>query len=322
MVLHLYLIKTKGLFKRCSALHTGLLLLLFAGGVRAQTPLVYPPLSVGTRIAPAWFGPNAFAVPELLDAAASGNLRAELAGSGAFGYAGDRTATLHGCIRLPLFTDRAALVVEMPVMEWWRNTDRRMQECRLTDERGRSGHGAGDVYVSTEIVVLRERPKVPGIALRAALRTASGGNYDLARYYDSPGYWFDLGLGKTFRLPADFRLRIAATAGFLCWQTDNGRQNDAVMYGARLQAGWRRIVLTADYAGYAGWEKEGDRPMVLRIRLGGRAGDLGKTGEWEPFATYQWGIVDSPWHELRLGIAWHFDVLGAAKTRMQTVQKR
>ena len=279
------------------------LCLLWCYMAYAQTPIVYPPLSEKTWIAPAFFGPNAFAVPEMTDGSVSRELRVDIYGTGDFGYAGDKTATIGGKLTFPLFTDRANLVIWMPIWEWWHNSDQRMTESRLTDESARSGGGAGDVYISTDILVLREKQKVPGITIRAALRTASGGNYDKARYYDSPGYFFDIGIGKTFALAEDWSIRTAISGGFLCWQTDNGRQNDAVMYAARVKLSWKYMFLTADYAGYWGWERKGDQPMVLRAKLGG---DI---KGFEPYLSYQWGIIDFPWHTVQIGLAWKWDVL-------------
>lgn len=297
----------------CGVKRTLLFILLSAVGgmVQAQTPIVYPPLGEKTWIAPMYFGPNAFPVPEMTDGSTEHDLQLLLSADGSFGKAGDRTATLQGFLSVPLFTDRANLNVWMPVMEWWQNTDRRMAECRLTDESARQGHGAGDVYISTDILVLREKQRIPGITVRAAMKTASGGNYDKARYYDSPAYFFDAGIGKTFALPRDWTLRVAGSAGFLCWQTDNGRQNDAVMYGARLRVGWKTIWLTTDFAGYAGWEKQGDRPMVLRCRLSG------KTKGWMPFAQYEYGIQDYPWHSVRVGLSYSVDILRIRESRKE-----
>ena len=125
-------------------------------------------------------------------------------------------------------------------------TIERQHTCRLQDSIPMAGHEAGDVYVSTDIQLLKARKFTPDITLRAAIKTASGGSFEKARYYDNPGYFFDMsvgkslyfGKGKTFpyadATDAKMELRFAGSAGFLCWQTDNGRQNDAVMYGLQM----------------------------------------------------------------------------------------
>lgn len=274
--------------------------------VSAQTPLTEPNLGIPSLVAPAYFGPNAFAVPDMTDGRLPG-LRAEVAADGHFGFAGDKTADIFARVCLPLFTDRASLVIWMPVTEWYENSLARQTQCRLQDSVVMRGHEAGDVYISTDILILKERSKVPGIVLRACLRTASGGSYSKARFYDSPGYFFDLSVGKGFEWDNGWNVRVAGSAGFLCWQTDNGRQNDAVMYGLQAQTGWKYLSLKTMWSGYAGWEKQGDRPMVIRATLTGHIPVKGCIGMIEPFAAYQYGIKDQPWHSVRLGVAWEAD---------------
>ena len=50
---------------------------------------------------------------------------------------------------------------------------------------------SGDVYLSIDMQLFEERRIVPSWTLRAALKTASGGGYEIDRYYDCPGYFFD-----------------------------------------------------------------------------------------------------------------------------------
>ena len=177
-----------------------------------------------------------------------------------------------------------------------------------------TGHEAGDVYVSTDIQLLKARKFAPDITLRAAIKTASGGSFDKARYYDNPGYFFDLGVGKSLYFgkgktfpyadatDAKVELRFAGSAGFLCWQTDNGRQNDAVMYGLQMLLKSEYVSLRAVWSGYVGWEKDGDRPMTIKARLAGHIKGF------EPFAEYQYGIKDYPFHQVRVGLAYNIHV--------------
>lgn len=59
---------------------------------------------------------------------------------------------------------------------------------------------SGDVYLSIDMQLFEERRIVPSWTLRAALKTASGGGYEIDRYYDCPGYFFDTYFGKTFQI--------------------------------------------------------------------------------------------------------------------------
>ena len=294
-------------------------ILVFLTGVlavRGEVPIKEPKLGGNpTGIAPLYFGPNALPVPDMSDGRASGTLRLEVAGDGYWGKEGDKTADVFARLQIPLFTDRVNLSVWMPVMEWYQMSLERQKTCRLQDTVAIAGHGAGDVYISTDIQVLRARKYNPDIALRVGVKTASGGQFGLARHFDDPGYWFDASIGKSFFLGQSskqedkpWELRLAVSGGFLCWQTNSARQNDAVMYGVQLLV---KRCLTADaalslrttYGGYIGWEDHGDRPMTLKTEL------TGHIRGFEPFVRYQWGIRDYPFHQLRIGLAYHFDIL-------------
>ena len=207
---------------------TILLLLCLPLALCAEVPLEYPNLRESTGIAPAYFGPNALPVPDMLDGRTQDKLRIELAADGYFGYQKDQTADLFARIYVPLWTPRVNLTVWMPIMEWYRMTPEHQRTCRLQDTTQIAGHEAGDVYISTDIQVLKARKYTPDIAFRAAFKTASGGSFDKARYFDNCAYWFDLAVGKSIYYK-EFEFRLAGSLGFFCWQTDNGRQNDALV---------------------------------------------------------------------------------------------
>ncbi len=256
----------------------------------------------------------------MLDGRTQPALRMELATDGFFGYEKDKTADLYARVNIPLWTDRVNLSVWMPIMEWYSMTLERQRTCRLQDKEPIQGHEAGDVYVSTDIQLLKARKYTPDIAFRAALKTASGGSFDKARYFDSPGYWFDVAVGKSMYIGkgvsamdnenAFLELRLAGSLGFLCWQTDNGRQNDALMYGLQLFAKAKYISLRATWGGYMGWEKIGDRPMTIKMQLNGHIKGF------EPFVAYQYGLKDYPFHQLRVGLAYNLDILKYKKSKV------
>lgn len=266
-------------------------------------------------------GPNAFPVPEMSDGRVSEVLSAELAGDGYFGYANDRTAGIFARLRIPLFTPRVNLSVWMPVCEWYGMTRQRQQECMLPTGTPINGYGFGDVYVSTDIQVLCSRRWWPDITVRAAMKTASGGQWELARHYDDPGYFFDIAVGKSLYLStkgepsterkaeSDWELRIAATTGFLCWQTRTARQDDAYQYGAQLFVRQQYVSARITWAGYSGWRKNGDRPMIVKAEL------RGYLHGFEPFASYQYGLRDYPFHAIRVGLAYTFDPFVKKKTK-------
>ena len=274
----------------------------------AQTPIVKPDLGVPTLVAPAYFGPNAFPVPDMTDGSTSSDLKVELYGDGFLcsmtsSPTDDLTLDLFAKATIPLFTDRVNLVVWMPVVEWFRsgpdvNRLRRVQDA----DRWISGVDSGDAYVSTDILVLDERKRGCGMVLRAALKSASGNSFGTARVYDAPGYFFDLSVGRNIKESADGKtiFRVALTAGFLCWQSGNGRQNDAVMYGALASVKSGPFKAEVNYGGYVGWEGKGDRPMTLKTKASWSFGRCSLN------AMYQVGFVDWPFHQIRLGATYSF----------------
>lgn len=248
----------------------------------------------------------------MLDGTTRNQLRIELAGDAYLGRQRDWTADIFTRISIPLWTPRVNLTLWMPVIEWYGTTPERMRQCRLTNQdttQTMHGHEWGDVYVTTDFQILLERKWVPAIALRAGIKTASGGGFGKARYYDDPGYFFDASIGKSFLLgKPKVELRLAGSLGFLCWQTDNGRQNDAVMYGLQMMLKYKYLSCRTTWGGYVGWEEHGDRPMSIKVCLSGHIKGF------EPYIQYQYGIKDYPFHQLRIGLVYSIDILRNRKS--------
>ena len=163
---------------------------------------------------------------------------------------------------------------------------------------------------------LTETVRRPAVLVRSVLKTASANCFGYARDYDSPGYFFDITAGKGWG-----RFRASATTGFLCWQTGTGRQNDAIQYGLGAFYDGGVLNVAAQWGGYFGWERYGDAPMTLRLRLGFDLGQRNSsstrsgssvprsllfTARPEPFLQLQQGLQDYPFTQLRLGCAWRF----------------
>lgn len=249
-----------------------------------------------TGVASAFFGPNALPIPDMLDGRTQRDLSVELAGEGYFGYDGSRTADIFARVHVPLFTLWANLSIWMPVYGWY-------------DQYDGKGSGAGDVYLSTDVQVLHNSwfqsdnaRYIPQMTIRVGVKTASGEQFARKRHFDSPGYFFDASLGESF-MTGPVELRLAGSIGFLCWQTTEARQNDAVMYGLQAQVKHEYVSLQATWGGYIGWERYGDAPMSIKVRAAGHIHDF------EPYVQYQYGIKDYPFHQIRVGLAYHIDVL-------------
>ena len=287
--------------------------MLLSGVAVAQTDIVDPNLGTPSKIGPAYFGPNAFPVPDMLDGRTSSELKLELYGDCFLGtttgnVADDITGDLFAKLTIPLFTPKANLTVWMPIFEYFYTSAELNAMRRLPapyDKMALQGMESGDVYISADVRILNQERHHLDMAFRAALKTASANEYAKGRAYDSPGYFFDLALGHSFHLiGGNHYLRLAASGGFLCWQTDNGRQNDAVMYGVMVKYRLKRWEVDATFGGYVGWENDGDRPMTLKANLSYHIDNLLlRLG-------YQVGFHDWPYHQIRVGASYAFDILG------------
>ena len=287
-----------------------LAVLLFLSGIPAfaQTPIIKPDLSVPSKVAPAYFGPNAFPVPDMLDGRTSSMLVAELYADSFFctmtdNLTDDVTVDLAAKLTIPLFSDRVNLVLWMPMVEYFRTTPYVNSLRRLEDVSILSGTDSGDAYVSTDIRILEQDRHGYDLAIRAALKSASGNSFSKGRVYDCPGYFFDASVGRDILKCSDMNLRVALSSGFLCWQTDNGRQNDAVMYGAMLAFTKGRFNADAALGGYVGWEGDGDRPMTIKTNLSWAFNRLSLV------LHHQSGFKDWPYHQFRIGVTYSFDIL-------------
>lgn len=276
--------------------------MLTALSVAAQTPIDKADLSVPSRVAPAFFGPNAFPVPDMSDGRTSSDLKFELYADNFFGTMAsesvmdDFAADVFARVTIPLFTPRVNLTLWMPVYEYF-STGPEVNDYRRVKGEGRiTGWLPGDVYVSTDIMLFTQKKHHIDAVVRAVLKSASGHRWYEARNYDSPGYFFDVTAGRSFNLGPKTSFRTALSTGFLCWQTDNGRQNDAVMYGLHASLASGVFHLETEYGGYVGWEQHGDAPMTLKTTVSWDIGDFSVR------LMHQAGFIDWPFHQIRAGV--------------------
>lgn len=256
------------------------------------------------KYSPAWFGPNALPVPEFNDARIPSNTTIQLMGDYYFGK-GDVTKNAYFKIELPLLPNFVSFKIWTSMFERYKVTE------ELSNERQMSGNMAGkangDFYVQTRISLLNEKKSFPAIILNSTLKTASGTNFKARRYFDTPGYYFDLEIGKSIAInnTAINEIRFVGNIGFLCWETTNSTQNDAPMYGAKIITGNKKWQWENTLSGYYGWmhtnhnysSDYGDAPLVLATKLSLKLHKI------DYFTQYQYGIKDYPYHQLRVGVS-------------------
>jgi hypothetical protein len=267
-------------------------------------------LNAQVKYAPAWFGPNANPVPEMTDARIPTKTTVSLMGDYYFGYS-DKTTNGYVKMELPLLPERVSLKL------WFTTLENYTVTPELSAKRGMNGNLTGkpngDLYVQTRISLLKERKNAPAIILNSTLKTASGTMFDERRYFDAPGYYFDVEFGKSFYTKSKFisEIRTVGNLGFLCWETTGSRQNDAPMYGAKLIVGNDKWKLDNTLSGYWGWmhtsarygSDYGDAPLVYAAKITFLAGYM------DYFAQYQYGIKDFPYQQVRVGISFPVEKL-------------
>jgi hypothetical protein len=265
-----------------------------------------------TPYSTAWFGPNANPVPEFTDARIPAKTTISLMADYYFGY-GDQTKNGYIKVEFPLLPERVSFKIWSTVLENYQVTPE-LNASRSMLNVNTSGQANGDIYFQTRIRLLKETKNTPSLILNSTLKTASGTNSEQRRYFDTPGYYFDLEAGKSFYTNSKFinEIRLVANAGFMCWEIDRvSTQDDAPMYGAKLIVGNPTWKLENTLSGYWGWmhtnrnfgSNYGDAPMVYATKFSIMTKNI------DYFAQYQYGITDFPYHQIRVGVSFTLEKL-------------
>ena len=246
---------------------------------------------------PAFFGPNANTVAEFSGAIIPEFTTVEVLGSYFFGF-GDQTINPELKIEIPLLPQRISLKLWVALWEKYTVSQELYDERQMFGKLSGSTNG-GDIYVQTRISVLAEKKYLPAVIFNATLKTATGEAFKERRYFNTPGYYFDGEIAKSFRFKNKIisDIRIATDLGFLCWETTNSSQNDAFMYGGKFVLSNKIIAFENTLAGYKGRIKNGDNPLVYSTKL------TGKYKIFSFFVQYKYGIRNWNYHHLQAGFS-------------------
>ena len=269
-------------------------------------------LNAQTPYSTAWFGPNANPVPEFTDATIPVKTTISLMGDYYFGQ-GDHTENGYAKIEFPLIPERVSFKVWSTILEHYQVTDQVSAERDMLNGNT-TGKANGDIYFQTRIRILNEKKNAPSIILNTTLKTASGTNHLERRYFDTPGYYFDAEIGKSFFTKSSFirEIRAVANVGFMSFETERqSTQDDAPLYGGKIILGNDSWKLENTLSGYWGWMHTnanygfnyGDAPMVYAAKISKIAKNI------TYFAQYQYGITDFPYQQLRVGVSFTMEKL-------------
>jgi len=261
---------------------------------------------------PAYLGPNALPVPFSEKGRVQNRTFIRFYTDAHF-LPGDKTQDIGGRLYVPVISGIVALEAWGIIQEHYQMTDAEAINRRVRHQKA-GGFAVGDAYFATVVRLLKGR-KFPDIVFRIGLRTASGNKLEDARYTDSPGYFFDLSLGKDLTLGVKNHIRMYGMLGFYSWQTNltNNQQDDAVLYGVGADFHLHKSILSISLDGYSGYfgndtliiinpEKPlsfKDRPLVLRAKI------EQWFGEWKLGLRYQAGLHDFQYQSVRLEISYY-----------------
>lgn len=253
------------------------------------------------RYAPLYFGPNAFPVPEMNPHCLPKTHKVSAKVDQYFGY-GDLTTDLNLRLDFALLPEFLVFSLWLVPIEYYK-TSLEVRDFRRSREVDPRGTATGDLYVQTGIQLLKNKKHLPDIVFNATFKTASGGKQEGCRYYDTPGYYFDITFGKSWQWggkddPFDFHL--SALGGFLCWQSMQNYQDDAAMYGLKVGADYRKWLFQFDWSGYAGWAIHGNSPSIFRFKFGRQRKQHGF------FVGGLHGWRDYPFHQVNLTYEYSF----------------
>ena len=283
------------------------LTLLLSTSLLAQRPWMSDYSSVSDwaqyiTISSKYMGPFALPVPQVYPAEISSKERAQLGYVNYQCQAGDaptNASTMALYYSFP--SGRAAIRVSQVIHETYHYSDAMADYYHAINT---SGSGGGDVNISTYILLIKELERRPSLTLRYALRTASGGNLNDARFVNAAAYYFDLAIGKDVFSNEKSRLRYYALSGFYVWQLMNFEnfQNDAFQYGAGMLYQWKDYIARWDIGGYIGYRNEGDQPMVMRCTL-----DIPIYKSFLLNAQFEYGLHDFPYTGMQFSLVYQFD---------------
>jgi len=243
------------------------------------------------------FGPNALPVPELYDGRVPEKNQAEVSVDGFWGF-GDQTQSLSTRLTYVPKPGRLSISLWGVLLEHYQTTPAVRDERASMVEDGEETFMIGDLYLSTLLSIFREKKYVPDVNLEIVLKTSASKSPYNARYFDTPGYWFDLTAGKSLKFQHSFvqELRFVGTYGFLCYQLNSARQNDASLYGAKVILSSQKWSFENGIHGYRGWLEAGDKPRVLRSKL------VYAQNDFHYFVQFQYALHDYPFHRLQAGV--------------------
>ena len=268
-------------------------------------------------ISPELMGPNALPVPDFKNGQLKENPNLKLAYENHYST-GDKTQDLFTELYIPLYSSKVGLNISMIPVEY-HEMDTKTRDLRRTRVFDGKGFSSGDLYLGTYIQVVKDKKGFPDILLTINLKTASGNNFESARFTETPGYFFDISFGKTFKTKGLLKsIRPFGMGGMYVWQThrDDYYQNDAMLYGVGFDLNFSKFEIKNSFGGYNGYIRNGDNPLVYRLAFNSK---LKSVVNYE--ISFQKGFVNSNYTTIRLGCNMDLSFFKKKNTENKTSEK-
>jgi hypothetical protein len=239
-----------------------------AGALLALTAVAPSlPAAQESPIVPGRMGPNALPAIPVEDAALPTSTLAEIGGAAHVTGPGgaDRAFTPEFKLVVP-FGGFAAVEIEGTPLEVWRVSPETQQRF---NGRATSGVAKGDVAFGARFQLFREAERRPAVALRFITKSTTGKGLEDRRFTDAPAYAIETLAAKSFRTGSQLvpAVRVLGKLGFLAWSQQPGLQDDALDYGAAVDALFRSgTELRVEIRGYQGYQSQ-DKPMLAAVRV-------------------------------------------------------
>lgn len=247
---------------------------------------------------PAYLGPNGLPVPRLHMGSNPEKLNLEMSYEHYFQNQ-EKTQDVLIDIKIPVANGKVALEFRYVPFEFYEVKEEMSRRRRSRSGESLSGQSFGDVYFGTAVQLIEGHSWMPDLLFGMSCKTASGTNLEDARHTDSPGYYIDLSMGKSYPFGKELKnyFRWYMLGGFYAWQTyiDEFPQNDALYYGFGMTLDFKSVYLASNLRGLSGYMFNGDQPVVLIGEIGLREGRTAFV------LGYEWGIIDYPFKCVRVG---------------------
>ncbi len=251
---------------------------------------------------PGYMGPNALPIPLVNNARVDSNIEFE----SAFEYhrgRGEMAYNPYLNLTIPAAKEKVALSFIYRPFEYY-ETEEFIRYERYGRNQSCKGFAKGDLYVGTIVHILNQEKHFFDGNLDIFLKTTTGKDLANARHIDAPAYYFDLNLGKKIYESTHLIKQISfySMLGMYVWQADfnNNRQNDAYLYGLKMNIDFGFLNMDMTYSGYSGYMNLRDKPMALRYNISKKL----KNSYF--YISYQDGLRDIIYNSFRLGFNYSF----------------